>query len=85
MHACHNFTIPAAAGSELLQHSLAACLDDVHITQAYLHVQESNDEAIEFYIRHGFAVRETLKGYYKRLQPPEDALVLVKQLHDVGP
>ena len=34
---------------------------------------------VQFYKRNGFAVGNTIKGYYKRLTP-SDAIVLSKQL-----
>ena len=34
---------------------------------------------VQFYKRSGFAVGDTIKGYYKRLTP-SDAIVLSKQL-----
>jgi hypothetical protein len=45
--------------------------------------QINNEEAIKFYSRFGFEVAETIKGYYKRLDPP-DAVLLRKQLQGCG-
>jgi ribosomal protein S18 acetylase RimI-like enzyme len=42
-----------------------------------LHVQTSNDAALEFYKKFGFTVTDTIKDYYKRIDPP-DCFVLSK-------
>ena len=49
------------------------------VKSVYLHVQTSNDAAIKFYESFGFKVQETIKGYYKRIDPP-DSYVLLKML-----
>lgn len=63
---------------------LEKCLTTVELTlpevkEACLHVQTSNDEAIAFYQKYGFQVTETIKNYYKRIDPP-DAVLLQKSL-----
>ena len=40
-------------------------------------VQTSNTEALNFYARFGFTIKDTIKNYYKRIDPP-DCHVLVK-------
>ena len=40
------------------------------MASVYLHVQVSNDDALKFYQRHGFAVTGTIENYYKRVEPP---------------
>jgi hypothetical protein len=40
-----------------------------------LPLQTSNEEAIKFYSRAGFQVGETIKHYYRRIEPPH-AVVL---------
>eukprot|EP00798_Chlamydomonas_sp_ICE-L_P031190 gene31190-6335_t len=42
-------------------------------------MQVGNDDAVKFYKRFGFEVRETVKDYYKKLSPP-DAYILSKKL-----
>lgn len=71
----------AYAGSKLLQRTLEKAQEDPNIVEACLHVQTSNEEAIQFYQRFGFGIAETLKDYYRknRLDPP-DAYLLSKSL-----
>ena len=45
------------------------------MSEVFLHVQTSNEEAIDFYTKRGFVVGEMVKGYYKRIDPP-DARIL---------
>ena len=33
--------------------------------------QVNNYEAIEFYKLHGFELKETIKNYYRRIDPPD--------------
>ncbi len=49
------------------------------IVEIYLHVQSNNDEAIAFYRSHDFQIGELIKGYYKRIEPP-DCYVLSKAI-----
>jgi len=67
-------------GFKLLQYVLDYCKGKNEIDEVYLHVQTSNDNAIEFYKRAGFLITETIKNYYKRIEPP-DCYVLKKKLH----
>lgn len=67
------------AGSKLLQNALELCKDDPNIEEVYLHVQINNDEAIEFYRQFGFEITDTIKNYYKRIEPPH-CYVLSKSL-----
>lgn len=67
------------AGTKLLLKSLASCSQDPNIEEVYAHVQAGNDEALKLYQAHGFEVRETVKDYYKRLDPP-DAVLVAKRL-----
>ncbi|CAI7744624.1 unnamed protein product [Closterium sp. NIES-53] len=59
-------------GSLLLQHVLSQCeAEGSGVREVYLHVQTNNEEAIAFYARFGFAITDTIKNYYRRLQPPD--------------
>lgn len=69
-------------GRQLLNHvfdlvkTSPVCKDVIDI---YVHVQVGNDDAISFYQNNGFECRETLVGYYKRLDPA-DCIVLRKSV-----
>ncbi|KAK4047152.1 N-acetyltransferase 5 [Microbotryomycetes sp. JL201] len=49
------------------------------IESIYLHVQVSNDEARQFWEKHGFTVRDTIKNYYRKIEP-RDAWVLEREI-----
>eukprot|EP00897_Mesotaenium_endlicherianum_P003622 jgi/Mesen1/3288/ME000191S02429 len=66
-------------GSKLLRHVLSLCEQDPSVEEIYLHVQTSNDEALEFYKKFGFQVTGTIERYYRRIQPP-DCYILSKAL-----
>ena len=67
-------------GRALLESVLKYAKEELTMVKSvYLHVQTSNDAAIKFYESFGFKVQETIKGYYKRIDPP-DCYVLVKTL-----
>ena len=65
-------------GQQLLKEMLKKCGEDANCAEVYLHVQVGNDDAVEFYKRFDFEVGETVKDYYKRIEPP-DAVVLAKR------
>ena len=65
---------------------LNRCLNHVkrslpEVQEAYLHVQTSNTEGIEFYKKFGFEVGEILTSYYGRRVDPPDALILRRKLN----
>jgi ribosomal protein S18 acetylase RimI-like enzyme len=39
------------------------------LSDVYLHVQISNDDALRFYAKHGFVRGEKVDGYYKSVSP----------------
>lgn len=41
----------------------------IPIDEVYLHVQENNQVAIDFYKKFGFEITETLENYYKHITP----------------
>lgn len=60
-------------GNQLLDHvfqltKTPACSD---VREIYLHVHTANDVAVDFYKKHGFEVTETLKNYYKNIDPSD--------------
>uniref|UniRef100_A0A7N8X4V9 N-alpha-acetyltransferase 50 n=1 Tax=Mastacembelus armatus TaxID=205130 RepID=A0A7N8X4V9_9TELE len=69
----------AKLGTKMLNHVLNICEKDGTFDNIYLHVQISNESAIDFYQRFGFEIIETKKNYYKRIEPA-DAHVLQKSL-----
>nr|XP_045017199.1 N-alpha-acetyltransferase 50-like [Jaculus jaculus] len=66
-------------GTKMLNHVLNICEKDGTSDNIYLHVQISNESAIDFYRKFGFEIIETKKKYYKRIEPA-DAHVLQKNL-----
>eukprot|EP00252_Welwitschia_mirabilis_P021471 TRINITY_DN5519_c0_g1_i2.p1 TRINITY_DN5519_c0_g1~~TRINITY_DN5519_c0_g1_i2.p1 ORF type:complete len:163 (+),score=17.49 TRINITY_DN5519_c0_g1_i2:117-605(+) len=66
-------------GSKLLKHCLDLGFQDPSIVEIYLHVQTNNEEAISFYQKFGFEIKETIKNYYSNIDPP-DCYVLAKSL-----
>lgn len=67
------------AGARLLERVIQFCKLDPAIFEAYLHVQDNNDDAVRFYSKFGFSVTGREENYYKRLDPPH-ALILSKTL-----
>ena len=65
--------------SILLEHVMKEAEKMGDIDDVYLHVQTSNDSAINFYGAQGFDNKEMIPNYYKRIDPP-DCYVLNKSL-----
>lgn len=65
-------------GTVLLNHVFKVCEADKNITEIFLHVQVSNQSALDFYSKFGFEIVRTEKHYYKRVEP-SDAYVLEKK------
>ena len=59
------------SGSRLLQKVLDAAEEIPDVKSMYLHVQTSNELAKSFYEKFGFEVVDTIKNYYKRIDPPD--------------
>jgi ribosomal protein S18 acetylase RimI-like enzyme len=61
-------------GGQLLRYILKAALespDAAGVREVYLHVQVGNDDALSFYIHHGFNVKGRLWNYYRKIQPAD--------------
>lgn len=66
-------------GSMLLEKAIEECAQKNSIKKMMLHVQCSNESALEFYKNHGFEVVQKLEDYYTDLDPPH-CFVLVKNV-----
>eukprot|EP00048_Salpingoeca_helianthica_P016534 m.232846 g.232846 ORF g.232846 m.232846 type:complete len:157 (-) comp18886_c0_seq1:34-504(-) len=66
-------------GTVLLNHAIAQARKDPSISTIALHVQVNNEVAHNFYKKFGFKVTDTVKDYYKRIEPA-DANVLTLTL-----
>jgi len=74
-------TLPAYRGRGIgthLMEYITKKANEIGAKGIYLHVWTPNTEAIEFYKKNGFSIKETIKGYYKRIDPP-DCHVLEKR------
>jgi ribosomal protein S18 acetylase RimI-like enzyme len=58
-------------GRRLLMHTLAEARKQNQASEVYLHVQTNNDDAVNFYKKHDFEITETIKGYYRKIDPPD--------------
>jgi ribosomal protein S18 acetylase RimI-like enzyme len=57
-------------GTQMLEHVLDQASKYHHeIKSVYLHVQTSNDDAVNFYKKFGFEIIETLPNYYTKVEP----------------
>ena len=63
----------------MLQQVIEDCVTARQVKKMRLHVQAGNDAALQFYKKHGFEVKEELKGYYTELDP-SDCFLLEKQM-----
>ena len=63
----------------LLKSVMEAVANHECVDEIYLHVQTSNEDAINFYAKHAFVTKDIIRNYYKRIEPP-DCYVLSKSL-----
>ena len=49
------------------------------VRSLYLHVQTTNQEAVDWYAKRGFEIQETVQGYYRNIED-RDAYILVRKL-----
>ena len=71
-------------GTKLLDHVLAQAeaqnkTSKDPVKSLYLHVQTTNQEALDWYTKRGFEIQETVEGYYRNIED-RDAYVLVRKL-----
>lgn len=55
----------------MLEYVLTKAQEDSEIAEVYLHVQTNNEQAKQFYLRHGFDQMEIIKDYYKKIEPAD--------------
>mmetsp|Transcript_28645 Transcript_28645/g.37541 ORF Transcript_28645/g.37541 Transcript_28645/m.37541 type:complete len:186 (+) Transcript_28645:78-635(+) len=70
-------------GHLLLKRLMEAVEEHGGLEEVYLHMQTSNADALRFYERHGFDNIDTIRNYYKRIEPP-DCYILKKRLSTNG-
>lgn len=61
-------------GGQLLRHAMDTATRPpfaARVDEIYLHVQVGNEDALSFYARHGFEVKERLVNYYRKLEPAD--------------
>ena len=66
-------------GTKMLRHVMDIVEKDGNFDSVVLHVQVSNEGALQFYKNFGFEIVETKEAYYKRIEPA-DAHVLEKKI-----
>lgn len=66
-------------GTRLVEHILKQSQLSTDISRVYLHVQVTNDAAVDFYKKNQFEVKKTEKDYYKNIEP-RDAYLLSKEI-----
>ena len=65
-----SLTISFLPAKQLLSFILDKAKANEDISEIYLHVQISNDEAKNFYINSGFQQVDIIQDYYKNIDPP---------------
>jgi len=71
-------------GTKLLDHVLAQAEEQNKaskepVRSLYLHVQTTNQEAVDWYSKRGFEIQETVQGYYRNIDD-RDAYILARKL-----
>jgi N-alpha-acetyltransferase 50 len=72
-------------GTNLLDHVLSLAETQTRGTPAspvkslYLHVQTTNQEAVDWYTKRGFTIDKTVEGYYRNIEDV-NAYLLVRKL-----
>jgi N-alpha-acetyltransferase 50 len=74
-------------GTNLLDHVLSRAKEQTRsnssqpVKSLYLHVQTTNQEALDWYTKRGFEVQDTVKEYYRNIDD-RSAYILVRKLED---
>lgn len=55
----------------LLNHIISIAKSNSSLSEVYLHVQTSNEDAMNFYKKHGFENVGIIENYYKRIEPAD--------------
>jgi hypothetical protein len=63
--------LSSSIASGLLEYATKKAEADPEIAEIYLHVQTNNDNAIAFYLKHGFEQSHIIKDYYKKIDPAD--------------
>ena len=72
-------------GTKLLDHVLSVAETQTRgtpgspVKSLYLHVQTTNQEAVDWYTKRGFTIERTVEGYYRNIEDV-DAYILVRKL-----
>lgn len=66
--------------THLLDFVLNAASQDERISEVFLHVQTSNDEAKNFYVTNGFTEMQVVENYYTRVEPSSAFLLKKKNV-----
>jgi ribosomal protein S18 acetylase RimI-like enzyme len=75
----------AGLGTKLLDHVLSVAETQTRgtpgspVKSLYLHVQTTNQEAVDWYTKRGFTIERTVEGYYRNIEDV-DAYILVRKL-----
>jgi len=78
---------PLTPGKKLLDHILAQASAQTQNTPSqpvgalYLHVQTTNQEAVEWYTKRGFVITSTVTAYYRNIED-RDAYILERKLEN---
>lgn len=63
-------------GTKLIESFIKSCVDN-KLEKIFLEVRESNETAIQFYLKHNFSSLSKRKNFYSN--PTEDAILMVKE------
>jgi N-alpha-acetyltransferase 50 len=82
---CIVLVLTGWVGTKLLDHVLSIAQTQTRATPTspvkslFLHVQTTNQEAVDWYTKRGFTIESTVEGYYRNIEDV-DAYILVRRL-----